>query len=55
VADHIIDLGREGGVGGGEIIAAGTPEAVARVGDSYTGQCLRAELDAAAALPAAVK
>mgnify|MGYP006285456341 CR=1 FL=1 len=55
VADHIIDLGREGGVGGGEIIAAGTPEEVALAGNSYTGQCLRSELDAAAAQPAEAK
>jgi excinuclease ABC subunit A len=44
VADHIIDLGMEGGIGGGEIIATGTPEEVARVSKSYTGQCLKAEL-----------
>ena len=43
VADHIIDLGMEGGIGGGEIIATGTPEEVARVNRSYTGQCLKAE------------
>ncbi|HEX5280272.1 MAG TPA: excinuclease ABC subunit UvrA [Micropepsaceae bacterium] len=40
-ADWIIDLGPEGGEGGGEIIAAGTPEEVARVARSYTGQYLR--------------
>jgi excinuclease ABC subunit A len=44
VADYIIDLGMEGGAGGGEIIATGTPEQVARVSKSYTGQCLKAEL-----------
>lgn len=44
VADHIIDLGKEGGVGGGEIIAFGTPEQVAKVKQSYTGQCLKDEL-----------
>lgn len=44
VADHIIDLGKEGGVGGGEIIAFGTPEQVAKVKNSYTGQCLKEEL-----------
>ena len=43
VADHIIDLGKEGGLGGGEIISAGTPEEVARVKESYTGQCLKEE------------
>ena len=36
VADHIIDLGPEGGSGGGRIVAAGTPEEVARVEESPT-------------------
>ena len=40
VADHIIDMGPEGGDRGGEIIAKGTPEQVARVDRSYTGQYL---------------
>ncbi len=40
-ADHIIDLGPEGGSGGGEIVASGTPEAVAKVEDSHTGRFLR--------------
>ena len=40
-ADWIVDLGPEGGTRGGAIVAAGTPEAVARVGASYTGQHLR--------------
>lgn len=40
-ADHIIDLGPEGGEHGGEIIAAGTPEAVARDEQSHTGRYLR--------------
>jgi excinuclease ABC subunit A len=40
-ADWIIDLGPEGGDGGGEIVAAGTPEDVAKVGASYTGQFLK--------------
>ncbi len=39
--DHIIDLGPEGGVGGGRIVAQGTPEEVAQVGESYTGKFLR--------------
>jgi excinuclease ABC subunit A len=43
-ADHVIDLGPEGGDGGGEIIATGTPEAVAAAEGSYTGQFLRAVL-----------
>ena len=40
-ADHIIDLGPEGGDGGGEVIACGTPEEVAKNPASYTGQYLR--------------
>jgi excinuclease ABC subunit A len=40
-ADHLIDLGPEGGDRGGEVIASGTPEQVARVSRSYTGQFLR--------------
>lgn len=39
-ADYIIDLGPEGGDGGGRIIATGTPEEVAKVNESYTGQFL---------------
>lgn len=41
VCDHIIDLGPEGGNGGGMVIAKGTPEEVARVATSYTGQFLK--------------
>jgi len=40
-ADWIVDLGPEGGEAGGEVIATGTPEQVAAVGESYTGQFLR--------------
>ena len=40
-ADHIIDLGPEGGNGGGTIVAAGTPEEVAACPESYTGQYLK--------------
>ena len=40
-ADHIIDLGPEGGEHGGEVVAEGTPEEVARTDESYTGQYLR--------------
>ena len=43
-ADHIIDLGPEGGDKGGEVIATGTPEKVAKVEGSYTGQFLRGVL-----------
>jgi excinuclease ABC subunit A len=41
VADHIIDLGPEGGDAGGRIVAEGTPEDIARALDSYTGDVLR--------------
>lgn len=41
-ADHIIDLGPEGGVHGGRVVATGTPKQVAKVTGSYTGQALRA-------------
>jgi excinuclease ABC subunit A len=40
VSDHIIDLGPEGGDGGGEIVATGSPEEVCRIAGSYTGQYL---------------
>jgi excinuclease ABC subunit A len=40
-ADYIIDLGPEGGKGGGQVVAKGTPEEVAKVKDSYTGQYLK--------------
>jgi excinuclease ABC subunit A len=43
-ADHIIDLGPEGGDKGGRIVATGTPEEVARCAESYTGQALREKL-----------
>ena len=41
VADHIIDLGPEGGTGGGTIVATGTPEQICKVDESYTGQFLK--------------
>ncbi len=44
MADHVIDLGPEGGDGGGQIIAAGTPEEVLLTGGSYTGQFLKGRL-----------
>jgi excinuclease ABC subunit A len=40
MADHIVDLGKEGGRGGGEIMCSGTPEKVARIKDNYTGSFL---------------
>jgi excinuclease ABC subunit A len=44
-ADHIIDLGPEGGDGGGQVIAGGTPEELAQVSNSYTGQFLKKILE----------
>jgi excinuclease ABC subunit A len=40
-ADHVIDLGPEGGDDGGSIVACGTPEEIASVKQSYTGQFLK--------------
>ncbi len=45
VADHIIDLGPEGGYAGGQIIAQGTPEEIVNVKESYTAKFLKAELN----------
>lgn len=44
VADHIIDLGPEGGTGGGTVVACGTPEEVAECSQSYTGKYLKSYL-----------
>ena len=44
-ADYLIDLGPEGGSGGGEIVAEGTPEQVAQNEKSYTGQYLKKMLN----------
>ena len=44
-ADWIIDLGPEGGEGGGWIVAEGTPEEISRVQKSYTGQYLKEILE----------
>ncbi len=54
-ADHIIDLGPDGGDRGGEIVVSGTPEQVAACPRSYTGQFLKPLLAAAAAAPARAK
>ena len=51
-ADWIIDMGPEGGDGGGEVVAAGTPEDVAKVAASYTGKFLKPLLGAKRAKPA---
>ena len=44
-ADYIIDLGPEGGIGGGTLVACGTPEEIAACPASYTGQYLKSVLD----------
>ena len=44
-ADYIIDIGPEGGDGGGTIVATGTPEEIAEVEESYTGQYLKEVLE----------
>ena len=44
-ADYIIDLGPEGGGGGGTVIATGTPEQIVKCKNSYTGQYLKKMLD----------
>jgi excinuclease ABC subunit A len=43
-ADWVIDLGPEGGMAGGQLLAEGTPEDVAKVEGSYTGKCLKGML-----------
>ncbi|MDA0225291.1 MAG: excinuclease ABC subunit UvrA, partial [Proteobacteria bacterium] len=50
-ADWVIDLGPEGGDGGGRVVAAGPPERIARVAESHTGRCLQAILGAAPSRP----
>jgi excinuclease ABC subunit A len=52
-ADWIIDMGPEGGAGGGTVVAAGTPEQIVAVPESHTGRYLRHMLEGAA--PAAPK
>ncbi|MBF7125003.1 excinuclease ABC subunit UvrA [Pediococcus pentosaceus] len=46
-ADHLIDLGPEGGAGGGQVVAVGTPETIAAVPESYTGKYLKEVLERA--------
>lgn len=45
VADYIIDLGPEGGIGGGSLVAEGTPEEIVKVSESHTGHFLKSELE----------
>ena len=40
-ADHVIDIGPEGGDGGGEVVGTGTPEQIAGIDDSHTGRYLK--------------
>jgi hypothetical protein len=40
-ADYIIDIGPEGGAGGGEVVATGTPEEIAKIEKSYTGKYVK--------------
>lgn len=53
-ADHLVDLGPEGGARGGDVVVMGTPEVVAACPESHTGHFLRPILARAAAVPAAV-
>jgi len=48
-ADYVVDLGPEGGDAGGEVVATGTPEEVARIEASHTGRFLRGLLQEAVA------
>ena len=43
-ADHIIDMGPEGGAAGGMVVASGTPEEIVKVGESFTGKYLKSLL-----------
>ena len=53
-ADWIIDLGPEAGDEGGEVVAVGTPEQIAKVGDSHTGRFLKRVLTRASGRPAVI-
>ncbi len=44
VADHVVDMGPEGGAGGGKVIGEGTPEKIAKIKESHTGRFLKLEL-----------
>ena len=54
-ADYLIDLGPEGGAGGGTVVATGTPEEICQVPESYTGQFLKPVLERTKALMAGKK
>ncbi len=44
-ADHLIDIGPEGGIEGGNVVAVGTPEEIAKCSESHTGRFLKEKLD----------
>lgn len=44
VSDYVIDIGKEGGMGGGEVVCSGTPEDIAKHQDSFTGKFLKEEM-----------
>jgi len=44
-ADHVIDIGPEGGDGGGQIVGTGTPEDIAKIKESWTGRFLKPMLE----------
>ncbi len=54
-ADWVLDMGPEGGAGGGNLVAQGTPEHIAAVAGSYTGQFLKHALESAAVVPSPVR
>ena len=54
-ADYLIDLGPEGGAGGGTVVATGTPEEICQVPASYTGKFLKPVLERTQALMAGKK
>ena len=43
-ADHVIDMGPEGGIGGGMVVASGTPEEIVKASASFTGKYLKSLL-----------
>ena len=45
MADHIIDIGYEGGKGGGEVVAVGTPEQIIKKNKGYTAEFLKKEMN----------
>ena len=54
LADHIIDMGPEGGRGGGLVLSTGTPEEIAMSDKGFTPMFLKKELEASKALPKSI-